>query len=238
MPTLIDAGDGRSSHLDAVRLALDGATLRQVLVTHAHLDHAAGAPALAAQFPQAVFRKLPWSERDARYAVDWVMLADGDVVEAGDSHLTAVHTPGHAPDHLCFWHEPSGALFGGDLAMIHGTVWIPGNRGGDLRAYLDSLRRIIALAPRRILPAHGEVIEEPLPLLERYLAHRAERDEQIVAALRAGPTTSEAIAAVVYRGLNPSLLPMAGESVIAHLRKLEADGRVGRAGEVWHMIDP
>ena len=238
MPTLIDAGEGRPPHLDAVRSALEGAALRQVLVTHGHGDHAAGAPSLAAHSPEAVFRKMPWSDRDARYAVDWVPLADGEGVDAGDTRLTAVHTPGHAPDHLCFWHEPTRTLFGGDLAMSHGTVWIPGNRGGDLRAYLDSLRRIISLAPRRILPAHGEIIEAPLPLLERYLAHRAEREEQIIAALRHRPRTADAIVAAVYRGLEPALLPMAGEGVLAHLRKLEVEGRAGRAGDVWHMIDP
>jgi glyoxylase-like metal-dependent hydrolase (beta-lactamase superfamily II) len=238
VPTLIDAGEGRTSHLDGVRSALDGAGLRQVLVTHGHIDHAAGAPALAARWPPAAFRKLPWSERDARYPVDWIPLADGDVVAAGDTHLTAVHTPGHAPDHLCFWHEPTRTLFGGDLAMSHGTVWIPGNRGGDLQAYLDSLRRIVSLAPQRILPAHGEVIAEPLRLLQRYLEHRAEREEQIIAVLRQRPATVGVIVAAVYRGLKPALVAMAEESVIAHLRKLECDGRAGRSADVWHIIDP
>ena len=238
MPTLIDAGEGRASHLDAVLSALHGSALRQVLVTHAHLDHASGAPALAARFPAAVFRKLPWSDRDGRYAVDWLTLADGDVVEAGDAQLRVVHTPGHAPDHVCFWHEATRTLFGGDLAMVHGTVWIPGNRGGDLGAYLASLRRIIALAPDRILPAHGEIIDEPLPLLARYLAHRARREEQIIAALRAAPAPVEAIVGAVYRDLAPALWPMAGEGVLSHLRKLEAEGRAGRVDDVWHMIDP
>jgi endoribonuclease LACTB2 len=238
VPTLIDAGEGRASHLDAVQSALDGAGLRQVLVTHGHVDHAAGAPALVARWPPAACRKMPWSERDARYAVDWIPLADGDVVDAGDSHLTAVHTPGHAPDHLCFWHEPTRTLFGGDLAMSHGTVWIPGNRGGDLQAYLDSLRRIVSLAPQRILPAHGEAIEDPLRVLQRYLEHRAEREAQIIAVLRQRPATVDAIVAAVYRGLEPALLPMAGEGVIAHLRKLERERRAGRSDDVWHIIDP
>jgi endoribonuclease LACTB2 len=238
VPTLIDAGEGRASHLDAVGSVLDGGALAQVLVTHGHGDHAAGAPALAARWSDAAFRKMPWSERDARYAVDWIPLADGDVVDAGDAHLTVVHTPGHAPDHLCFWHEPTRTLFGGDLAMSQGTVWIPGNRGGDLQAYLDSLRRIVSLAPQRILPAHGEVIEDPLKLLRRYLEHRAEREEQIIAVLRQRPTTADLIVAAVYRGLKPALLPIAAESVIAHLRKLEGEGRAGRSDDVWHIIDP
>jgi endoribonuclease LACTB2 len=238
VPTLIDAGTGNRSHLDAVRSALGGSALRQVLVTHGHGDHASGAPALAAQSPEAAFRKMPWDARDSRYEVAWQPLADGDVVPAGDTRLMAVHTPGHAPDHLCFWHETTRTLFGGDLAMRQGTVWIPANLGGDLRAYLESLRRVIALAPRRILPAHGDVIDDPLPLLQRYLAHRAEREEQIVAALRPRPASVDAIVAAVYPDLKPALLPMAREGVIAHLRKLAAEGRAGLADDVWHMMDP
>lgn len=242
MPTLIDAGTGQPSHLNGVRAALGGAALRQVLVTHGHGDHASGAAALASQAPDAVFRKLPWAARDGRYEVAWQPLADGEVVAAGDTQLTAVHTPGHAPDHLCFWHEPTRTLFCGDLAILGATVWIPASLAGDLSDYLDSLRRIIALAPRRMLPAHGAVIEEPVALLERYLEHRAERERQIVDVLRQGPAaidgTLDGITAAVYRGLKPALLAAARESVAAHLHKLERDGRAGRSEDVWHIIDP
>ena len=238
LPTLIDAGTGDPRHLDAVRQALAGTTLGQVLVTHGHTDHASGAPALAAREPAARFRKMPWPERDERWPANWEPLADGDVIEAGDTTLTALHTPGHAPDHLCFWHESTRCVFSGDLVLKGTTVWIPGTEHGDVGAYLRSLERILALEPERLYPAHGPVIERPAPLLRNYIAHRHEREAQIVEALRGGETTVDAITARIYRGLNAKLVPLARESVTAHLRKLARDGRVRHLHDAWHIIEP
>ena len=236
VPTLIDAGTGDPRHLDAVEQALDGDTLAQVLVTHGHVDHASGAPALAARFGGRL-RKMPWPERDANAPVRWERLRDGDVVDAGDTSLVAVHTPGHSPDHLCFWHPESRTLFGGDLAIKGSTVWIPARLQGDLADYLASLERVLALEPARLLPAHGPVIDDPMPLLRNYIAHRREREQQVIAALRAGDATPDAIVTRVYTGLKDSLVPLARESVVAHLLKLERDGRARRSPEAWHIID-
>lgn len=236
VPTLIDAGTGEVAHLDAVEQALDGATLMQVLVTHAHGDHASGAPAVAARFPHAVFRKMPWTGRDQKWPVDWHPIADGDHVVAGDETLIAVHTPGHAPDHLAFWHEPTRTLFAGDLAVKGTTIFIPSNHQGDLSDYLASLDRVLALAPARLLPAHGPVIDDPGMLLRGYIEHRREREEQIVTTLADGPLTPDQLVAQLYRGLKDTLIPLARESVVAHLVKLEREGRAGRAGEAWHIM--
>lgn len=236
--TLIDAGTGDPRHLDAIERALDGATLTQVLVTHGHGDHASGAMALAERFPGARFLKMPWPERDAKWPVPWETLENGRAIAAGDDTLVAVHTPGHAPDHLCFWHADSRSMFCGDLAQRNTTIYVPPQLQGDLIAYLASLKRVLALQPARLLPAHGPVIEEPAALLRSYIEHRREREEQIVERLRAGESSPDAIVASLYRGLKPALLPMARESVLAHLIKLEREGRAGRAGEAWHIIDP
>ena len=236
VPTLIDAGTGEAAHVDAVEQALDGATLMQVLVTHAHGDHASGAPALAARFPHARFLKMPWAGRDQKWPVEWHPIADGDRVVAGDETLIAVHTPGHAPDHLAFWHEPTRTLFGGDLAVKGTTIFIPSNHQGDLSDYLASLDRVLALAPARLLPAHGPVIDDPAALLRGYIEHRREREEQIVTALADGPLTPDQLVAQLYRGLKDTLVPLARESVVAHLVKLEREGRAGRAGEAWHIM--
>ena len=112
--------------------ALGGASLAQVLVTHGHSDHASGAPAIAARMPSARFLKYLWPGRDQRWDVPWVPIAGDDRIEVGETTVTAVHTAGHAPDHLCFWHAESRTLFGGDLAIEDTTVWIPSSHEGDL----------------------------------------------------------------------------------------------------------
>jgi hydroxyacylglutathione hydrolase len=238
VPTLIDAGTGDPKHLEAVETALAGAHLLRVLVTHAHIDHASGAVAIAQRFQGVSFLKMPWAERDSRWPVPWQPIGDGDLVEAGDDRLQAVHTPGHAPDHLCFWHERSRTLFSGDLAVKGTTVYIPPNLRGDLADYLASLERVRALRPARLLPAHGPIIEDPEALLLGYLQHRQEREEQILSALRAGPATPEALVPLIYRGLRENLSQVARETVLAHLLKLERDGRAGRRGESWHIMEP
>src|SRR5688572_20348110 len=111
--TLIDAGAGTPAHLDALEQALGGAPLAQVLVTHAHVDHIGGSAAVAERFPGVRFRKMAWPGRDQKWPVGWDPIVAGEIVAAGDSTLVAVHTPGHAPDHLCFWHHDTRALFCG-----------------------------------------------------------------------------------------------------------------------------
>ena len=235
-PLLIDAGSGKDRHLDDLAAALGGERLARVLVTHAHSDHAAGAAALAERMPHVRFAKMPWPERDRLYEVAWEPLADNDVVEAGDDELVAVHTPGHAPDHLCFWHRESRSLFCGDLAVAGTTVVIPASGGGDLGSYLASLERVLALEPARLLPAHGPVIDRPGAVLRGYLAHRREREEQVLAALAAGDTSPDEIVSRVYVGLDPALASMARDSVMAHLLKLERAGRVRRSLGGWTII--
>lgn len=238
VPTLIDAGTGEPAHLDAVDKALAGARLAQVLVTHAHVDHASGAVALAERFHGTRFFKMPWPERDSRWPAPWEPIGDGQYVEAGDDRLRAVYTPGHAPDHLCFWHDGSRTLFSGDLAVKGTTVYIPTNLRGDLADYLASLQRVRTLKPARLLPAHGPVIDDPDVVLRGYLEHRRDREEQILSALREGDATPEALVPLIYRGLKEGLFQVARETVLAHLLKLERDGRATRREDSWHIIEP
>jgi glyoxylase-like metal-dependent hydrolase (beta-lactamase superfamily II) len=194
-------------------------------VTHAHSDHASGAPALAARWPRAAFGKLPWPERDTRWPVPWQKLADGDELDAGDVRLRVVHTPGHSPDHVCLFEPESRSLFCGDLVVAGSTVVIPGGRGGDLAAYLKSLDRVLALGPDRLLPAHGRAIHDPARVIASYIAHRRFREEQIVASLGRGPATPESLVEEIYPNLRPELREAALGSVLAHLIKLRDEGR-------------
>ncbi len=209
---LVDAGVGHPEHVAAVERALDGAPLDVVLLTHNHKDHADGVPALVERWPQV---RVYGAGREA--------LQDGDIFENAGVRLSALFTPGHAPDHFCFVDTRAGDIYCGDLARASGTIVIPASTGGNLRAYLDSLRRVRAMNPPRLFPAHGPVIDQPADVLDAYLAHRAQREVQVRAALAAGCETAEAIVARLYPGLSAALRNAARESVLAHLEKIRED---------------
>jgi glyoxylase-like metal-dependent hydrolase (beta-lactamase superfamily II) len=232
---LIDAGTGEQRHLDELALALAGhqAQMATVFVTHAHPDHVSGAEAIAARWPGAQFFKMPWPERDAGYQVEWNALTDGDRVAVGEATLEVIHTPGHAPDHVALWDPGSRTVFAGDLVTDPGTVVIPASHGGSLKEYLSSLRRIAALNPARILPAHGPAIDHPQAVVERYFRYRQAREAQILASVRSGHSTLESIVDNVYDELADALRSAARESVLAHLIKLQEDDAVIRDNDEW-----
>ena len=233
VPTLIDAGVGREPHLDALAALLGpGVPLAQVVVTHAHTDHASGAPSVSSRYASAVFLKFPWPERDRGIDVAWRALADGERIRAGDDEIEVVHTPGHAPDHICLWHAPTRTLFGGDLLVAGTTVLVPGGRGGHLASYLASLERVRRLAPSLVLPAHGPVIRDPIALIDRYLAHRADRERQVLDAIAGGAATVASIVDRVYPDVIPGLREAASMTVEAHLEKLEHEERISRSAGI------
>lgn len=233
-PLLFDAGEGRDEHLAVIAEAAPEGPAR-VVVSHAHPDHASGAAALAARWASIEFSKVPWPGVDEG-TIQWRALEDGATIESGEGPLVVIRTPGHAPDHAVLWHADSRTLFGADLVQLGNTVAIPADHGGDLAAYLRSLKRVQALAPARILPAHGPAIEDPLALIDQYLKHRHQREVQILNALEARLDTVDAITERIYTGLTPKLGPLARQSVLAHLIKLEQEGLAQRSGERWTIL--
>ncbi len=235
--SLIDAGVGDPIHVAAVQSHLDqhGARLDHVLVTHGHADHASGAPVLAHASPVTRFAKYPWPGEDEKYAVAWEPLANGVTVPAGDENLSVLHTAGHSPDHVVFWHAPSRTAFTGDLVIEGSSVMIHWSRGGDLAKYLEALRALIALAPAKLLPAHGPAIEDPVSTLTRYVDHRLQREAQVMDALSRGQGTVHAIVESIYDGVAAALVPAARENVRAHLEKLKAEGRASDGDDRWSL---
>jgi len=231
-PVLIDAGVGHESHLDAIaRAAPNG--LSHLVVTHAHSDHISGAPAIRQRWPGAILSKHPWPVRDRE--LPWRRLDDGSIVSTDEGDLMVLHTPGHAPDHLTLWHADSRTLFVGDMLVQGSTVVIPASEGGSLVDYLRSLGRMRQLQPERALPAHGPVIEDPAALIEQYIQHRAQREQQVLEALAGGALTLDAITARIYPTVASELLAMARESALAHLLKLESEKRVRVDGAMWSV---
>jgi glyoxylase-like metal-dependent hydrolase (beta-lactamase superfamily II) len=241
---LIDPGPDDDAHLEAI-LAAAGDRLRWVIVTHTHIDHSPLSMRLAATTGAEVLgfgpapeglAVVPEGDRLNLDAHDMAFrpdrrLADGDQLVIPGLRLTAVHTPGHASNHLCFELDGTGLLFSGDHVMAGSTVVIA-PPDGDMTLYLTALERVRDLRPRRIAPGHGGMIEDPGAVLEDYLTHRRSREAQVLEALRvagAGGTTTEEIVASLYAQVPAALHPVARYSVWAHLRKLAAEGRADGA---------
>jgi glyoxylase-like metal-dependent hydrolase (beta-lactamase superfamily II) len=218
-PALIDAGVGNAAHVDAIAQHLEGRPLVRVIVTHGHADHASGVPALMARWPGIT----PWKWVRAG-ELGWHALGDGQQIRCGTRAFTVLHTPGHAPDHVCLWDEATGDLYAGDMVAKGTTVMIPAGRGGNLRAYLNSLARMASLGAKRILPGHGPIIDKPLDLIQQYVDHRHQREAQILECLNDGVTDVDAIVSRIYVGLSDAVRPAARLTVEAHLEKLMEDG--------------
>ena len=233
---LIDPGPESAPHLFAMIEAV-GRRLKWILCTHTHLDHSPGAKALkAATGAQLLgFSKVPDDGRqDTGFAPDRA-LRDGDMLDCGAFRLRAVHSPGHASNHLCYLLEGERWLFTGDHVMQGSTVVIS-PPDGDMAVYLKSLERLLALDLAALAPGHGHVIEKPHDEVRRLIAHRMKRERKVLDAFeKKNPATLDDLLPLVYDDVPQRIHPVARRSLHAHLIKLLREDRVREQGENWRL---
>jgi glyoxylase-like metal-dependent hydrolase (beta-lactamase superfamily II) len=222
---VIDPGPALDSHIAKI-LEAGAGRIRWILTTHTHMDHSPASAALkAATGAQVLGRPAPaGASQDQAFAPDRIP-ADGERLTLGNLHLRAIHTPGHASNHLCYLLEETRMLFTGDHVMQGSTVVI-NPPDGDMRAYLASLERLLGVDIAIIAPGHGYLVGAPHHEVKRLVAHRLAREAKVTTALgRLGEATLEDLVVQVYDDVSPKLHPVAMRSLGAHLDKLVAEGR-------------
>lgn len=229
------------AHVEALIRLLAGERVTAILCTHTHRDHSPAAAPLKVATGADIIGCAPLvleddgpradASFDATYAPDRV-LADGESLTGPGWTLTAVATPGHTSNHLCYALDEEGALFTGDHIMGWSTT-VVSPPDGDMAAYMKSLQRLIDRSDTVYYPAHGEPVTTPQRLARGMMGHRKQREGQILRLIDRGTTLIPAMVAVMYKGIDPRLHPAAGRSVLAHLVDLEARGLVRRDGESW-----
>ncbi len=249
---VIDPGPDLPAQTDAILQALGpGEHIGAILVTHTHIDHSPGARSLKAATGAPIhgFGRHGAGESPTMAALtasgasfgggegadhDLVpdhLLADGDVVESGGTALTALHTPGHLSNHLCF-ALPGGAVFSGDLIMGWATTMVS-PPDGDMAAFMASLERMAGHEAHVFYPGHGHAVTDPRGMIAHQAAHRRGREAQIVAALaKAGEATPAALTAGIYHDVDPALHGAAARNVFAHLLGLVSEGRAEAVGPI------
>ena len=228
---VLDPGPVIDAHVAAIERVAGQFEVLSVLVTHTHPDHAPAANLLGSRFEVPVLGYAPGPEFEPTST-----LADGDIVEVGELLLTAVHTPGHTDDHLCY--RIADVVFTGDHIMGGSTVIIE-----DAAAYMKSLEKVRDLRPAHLYPGHGPEFDDASAAITEYINHRLERERQIVEAIRKGAATVADIVRVVYVEIDDALVPAAAFQVRTQLEKLVSDGRVtwlrGTADEdeIVHLVE-
>ncbi len=242
---LVDTGNTDQVGSQAVLKYLDAhpgrGRLTHILITHNHRDHVAGLPAIyeavSRAGPAPVVLSHPLAVEGLRQ--EWGFpyaraLLDGQRLTVGEVHLMAFCTPGHTPDHLCFFEPGSATLFSGDLVLGASTSVV-----SDLPLALASLRRLRSLRARLLCPGHGPLVEDATRRIRTYLAHRYLRERQILQRLRRCPQTSAELTAAIYQRLDARLARAAERNILSHLDKLVQEDRVVAAGDlpIFSLLD-
>jgi hydroxyacylglutathione hydrolase len=233
--------------------------LKYIFITHHHYDHAAGAhrlreatgaqivmhrdeePLLLSTESETGDMEIPEDQKEAREqakkwreeaarAVPDVRVADGDVLQVGSLHLRCVHAPGHTDGHLCLLLEEEGVLFAGDNVLGVGTAAISPPPHGDMGEYIRSLRKMQSLDAKVLCPGHGPAVKEPHRKIQELIDHRQQREDQIVALVATGKDSVKSLLKAIYPELDKRLKGMATGQIIAHLHKLQSEGKLKLEG--------
>jgi glyoxylase-like metal-dependent hydrolase (beta-lactamase superfamily II) len=215
---VIDPGPVDPAHSDRILERASGQRPVGVLVTHTHPDQAPKANPQASVMDVPAIGHAPGPDFDPDIVMD-----EGSGLVFGESTIDVIHTPGHAEDHLCF--RIADVLFTGDHIMGGSSVMVE-----DMGSYMTSLEKLRGTGLKRLHPGHGDEMEDPDGVIDWYLAHRRQRHQEILDAIRSGASSTDDIVEVVYRDVDRALFPLAARSVRAHLRLLSAEGRIASAG--------
>ena len=225
---VIDPGPVINEHFDRIVETIAGRETVGVVVTHSHPDHAPLANPLGEELNAPVYGFAPGPD-----FLPTDLVGEGDLINLGDEVLEVVYTPGHSDDHICLLLGTS--LFSGDHIIGGSTVMID-----NLSRYLASLEKLRPMALSKLLPGHGPEIDDPASVIDYYISHRREREDEIVLALENGARSVGAVVTNVYQDVPEELHRIAALSVAAYLRKLTDDGLVvfsdDSASELWDTL--
>lgn len=240
---IVDPGPADPGQLAALLKAVAGDTVSHIIVTHTHRDHSPGAAALQAATGAVTVGFGPHLTAQADEAGEGgdhaftpdTTLADGATLAEGDWSVTAVHTPGHCANHICL-ALPDGILLSGDHVMAWSTT-VVSPPDGDMADYMASLQKLLARGDRLYLPGHGPALPDPMAYVAALHAHRLEREAMVMTALAAaGISPIEALLPAVYGPIDQKLVRGAERSLLAHLRKLQAEKRVNELDEIGWFV--
>jgi glyoxylase-like metal-dependent hydrolase (beta-lactamase superfamily II) len=229
---VVDPGPDEPSHIEAI-LREGAGRIRWILVTHTHEDHSPAATPLA-RATGAQLRGVAAPDdfyQDLIFKPD-VALSDEPLLQTPEFSLRAVHTPGHACNHYCLLLEQEGMLFTGDHIMNGSTVVII-PPSGDMKDYLDSLEKLKSLPLRSLAPGHGELMPEPVAVVDGIIRHRLTREAKVARVLAEAGGTLDELVERAYDDVPRAMFPMAKYSLWAHLLKLARDGRAVERDARW-----
>lgn len=234
---VIDPGPAIAEHIENIIEKSNG-YIRWILATHTHPDHSPAVASLAeATRAEVLGIPAPDGQHQDKTFSPTSILRDGDVLETAEYRLEAVHTPGHASNHLCYRHTSLNWLFTGDH-VIDGSTVVIDPPDGNMKHYIESLERCRDLGVAVLAPGHGEVIEDPTRAIDWIIEHRLEREAKVLAAVEAHPgLTTHELVPHVYQDVNPKLYGWAERSLLAHILKLEAERIVEQdARSRWNRL--